>query len=152
MVATTARSAEMPLAKLTGDHVSGYHSEGRSLACQQRRAEGGVADQGHPATRPNVHLNLTYAVKIDIIAGIQRGKNPWAFPSDIVELLMEDILMPCHIMHGGVLIRTVSEDEQEQRAIIAHGEAGHLLARNAMTDVDALVPLRGLPNGDHRPR
>jgi hypothetical protein len=128
------------LAKLTRDNVSRYHGEGRALACQQRRAKGGVADQSHPSTRPNVHPNLTYAVKIDIIAGIQRGKNPWAFPSDIVELLMEDSLVPCHVMHSGVLIRTVCEDQQEQRAIIAHGEAGDLLARNAMTDIDALVP------------
>src|SRR5262245_11259516 len=68
-------------AELPCEHVGCRHRQRRSLTCHERHAECGIADEPDAAPRPVWHLDLAYAVEVEVVRGVDRVENARRFPA-----------------------------------------------------------------------
>src|SRR5215831_4091366 len=59
----------------------------------KRHAKGGVADQRYAPFRPSIHADLTDAIEVKVIAGIESREDPGQLPAVSGECLAQDRLL-----------------------------------------------------------
>src|SRR5262249_34584583 len=128
------------MAQLAREYIGLRHREPRALAGEEGNAGRGIADQRRAPSRPVAHSNLADPVEIDTSDARHRRLDRRPFPSPPGEGASQRRLASLvrrGARSGQVL---VAEDEEEERPAVAHGESGDLSARNAVADVDQLIP------------
>jgi hypothetical protein len=129
--------------QFAGQNVGGRHRQRRALAGEKRHAKGRVAHECYTPTRPGSHADLTDAIEIKVIAGIESPKDSRQLPAVTLEYLAQDRLL----RRDSVRLRLASacEYEQKQRSVVVEGKTTDLPAGSAMDEVNELVarPISG---------
>ena len=87
--------------------------------------------------RPSIHADLTDTIEVEVIAAIERRKDPRYLPGVAGEHLAQDRLLRRDPMR--LRLGSAAEYEHEQRSIVVKSETADLPAGSAMDDVDELV-------------
>src|SRR5215469_15036972 len=107
------------LTELTCQNVCPNHRQRRTLTSQKRWAKSRVAYQADPTTRPGVHADLAYAIKINVTTRFHCRQNPRTFPSGLREFGAQDVFMIGRLVLEIAALR-IREYKQEHCPIVMH--------------------------------